>query len=181
MSTRGQCRGGAAVFTDCPCFICFRVPPEHSTNSWRNRIQFRSQSEFRGEKEFFIFRASRTIEPFGAGAGTWPCLLIVNTLFATSNQNTARFSRSLIQNTLSHDNFSREGWGVLQLLQKKHAPLVSILGELWWEPRCVLWTLLVQAKSALCSVWPGTFARVKREAAWRANINLASKQCSGPT
>ncbi|CAN0201620.1 unnamed protein product, partial [Ectocarpus sp. 12 AP-2014] len=36
---------------------------------------------------------------------------------------------SLFKVTLSYENFIREGWGVLQLLQRNHAPLVPILGE----------------------------------------------------
>ncbi|CAM9351394.1 unnamed protein product [Ectocarpus sp. 6 AP-2014] len=36
---------------------------------------------------------------------------------------------SLFKSTLSYENFIREGWGVLQLLQRNHAPLVPILGQ----------------------------------------------------
>eukprot|EP00903_Cladosiphon_okamuranus_P016708 g15401.t1 len=36
---------------------------------------------------------------------------------------------SLYKSTLSYENFIREGWGVLQLLRRKHAPLVPILGQ----------------------------------------------------
>lgn len=30
---------------------------------------------------------------------------------------------------MSHENFFRNGWGVLQLLRRKHASLVPILGK----------------------------------------------------
>ncbi|CBN76435.1 conserved unknown protein [Ectocarpus siliculosus] len=36
---------------------------------------------------------------------------------------------SLFKSTLSYENFVREGWGVMQLLQRNHAPLVPILGQ----------------------------------------------------
>ncbi|CAM9295061.1 unnamed protein product [Ectocarpus sp. 4 AP-2014] len=36
---------------------------------------------------------------------------------------------SLFKSTLSYENFIREGWGVLQFLQRNHAPLVPILGQ----------------------------------------------------
>lgn len=36
---------------------------------------------------------------------------------------------SLIQTTLSYENFMREGWGVLQFLSPEHACLVHLLGE----------------------------------------------------
>ncbi|CAM9269365.1 unnamed protein product [Hapterophycus canaliculatus] len=36
---------------------------------------------------------------------------------------------SLFKSTLTYENFVREGWGVLQLLRRKHAPLVPILGQ----------------------------------------------------
>ncbi|CAM9185278.1 unnamed protein product [Pylaiella littoralis] len=36
---------------------------------------------------------------------------------------------SLYKSTLSHENFVREGSGVLQILRLKHAPLVPILGQ----------------------------------------------------
>eukprot|EP00752_Nemacystus_decipiens_P001236 g1235.t1 len=36
---------------------------------------------------------------------------------------------SLFKSTLSYENFVREGWGVLQLLRRKHTPLVPILGQ----------------------------------------------------